>query len=356
MRRVIPATARVVTTGYCPLDLIPAKTGNGYILNPGGTCGNVSVILSHLGHLVTPVIAVGSDYRGARLRAEMREHGIDTSEIVTTAGRGTPAVAQEILPSAPSRHRFALWCPSCGRPFPRSSGITLATVEAVADKVRQSQCLFLDRATPASLRLANLAASTGLLVMFEANHIRPSSRNSAAAESSHVVKYSNDVDSETQRWLPRADTLTQLIVQTLGADGAKYRLRQADRSWGDWVMVPCIIAQFIEDTAGAGDWCSSGILNELLRTRLRSRFTKESIERALQFGQALAAMSVSFRGPQGLLKQATGTQIRTMARAAARSGKARIPASCAKQAQCAKQARRETSPTGNQSVCPTCLG
>ena len=319
------------------------------MLTPGGTCGNVSVILSHLGHLVTPVIAVGSDQRGARLRAKMREHGIDTSEIVTTAGRGTPAVAQEVLPSAPGRHRFALRCPSCGRPFPRSFGITLATASSVADKLRRSQCLFLDRATPASLRLADVAASTGLLVMFETNHIRPSSRNSGAAELSHIVKYSNDVDRETQRWLPRADARTLVIVQTLGADGAKYRLRQADRSWGDWVMVPCIIAQLIEDTAGAGDWCSSGILHDLVRTRLRSRFTKASIERALQFGQALAAMSVSFRGPQGILSQATGTQIRTMAREAVRSGKARIPASSA------NQAHLQPSRTRSQTVCPTCL-
>ena len=350
MRRAIPATPRVVTTGYCPLDLIPAQAGNDYILTPGGTCGNVSVILSHLGHLVTPVIAVGSDQRGARLRAEMREHGIDTSEIVTTSGRGTPAVAQEILHSAPGRHRFTLRCPSCDRPFPRSSGISLATAEAVEDKLRQSQCLFLDRATPASLRLADLATSTGLLVMFEANHIRPSSRNSAAAELSHVVKYSNDVDRETQRWLPRADARTEVIVQTLGADGAKYRLRQADRSWGDWVRVPCIIAQLIEDTAGAGDWCSSGILHDLLRARLRRRFTEESIERALQFGQALAAMSVSFRGPQGLLNQANGTEIRAMARAAARSGKARIPVPSA------NQAHPETRRTRIQAACPTCLG
>ena len=281
MRPAIAATAKVVTTGYCPLDLIPAQGGNCYVLTPGGTCGNVSVILSHFGHPVTPVIAVGSDQRGARLRAKMREHGIDTSEIVTTAGRGTPAVAQEILPSAPGKHRFALKCPSCNRPFPRSTGISLATARAVEDKLCQSQCFFLDRATPASLRLADLAASTGLLVMFEANHIRPSSRNSAAAELSHVVKYSNDVDRETQRWLPRPDARTEVIVQTLGADGAKYRVRRADRSWGDWVRVPCILARFIEDTAGAGDWCSSGILHDLLRTRLRRRFTEKSIRRAL---------------------------------------------------------------------------
>ena len=259
-------------------------------------------------------------------------------------------MAQEILPSAPGKHRFALKCPSCNRPFPRSTGISLATARAVEDKLCQSQCFFLDRATPASLRLADLAASTGLLVMFEANHIRPSSRNSAAAELSHVVKYSNDVDRETQRWLPRPDARTEVIVQTLGADGAKYRVRRADRSWGDWVRVPCILARFIEDTAGAGDWCSSGILHDLLRTRLRRRFTEKSIRRALQFGQALASMSVSFRGPQGLLNQATGAEIQMMARASLRSGKARVPAMSTNQPHPASRRARI------QDACPTCLG
>ena len=350
MRRPIPATAKVVTTGYCPLDLIPTQAGKSYTLSPGGTCGNVSVILSHLGHLVTPVITVGSDQRGARLRAEMRGHGIDTSEIVTTTGRETPAVVQEIIDSEPRRHRFVLRCPSCERLFPRSSGISLAIAEAVEDRLRRSQCLFLDRATPASIRLAKIAANIGLLVMFEANHIRPSSRNSVAAELSHIVKYSNEVDRESQRWLPNVDARTEIIVQTLGADGAKYRLRQADRSWGDWLRVPSITTELIEDTAGAGDWCSSGILHDLLRTPLHKRFAKQSIERALQFGQALAAMSVSFRGPQGLLNRANGTEIQIMARAAARAGKVQIPALIANQG--LSEARR----TSIQAACPTCLG
>ena len=350
MRRAISATARVVTTGYCPLDLIPAQVGSRYILAPGGTCGNVSVILSHLGHLVTPIIAVGSDRRGALLRAELRGHGIDTSEIVTTNGRETPAVVQEIKDSAPGRHRFALRCPSCNRPFPRSSGITLETASALEDRIRRSQCLFLDRATPASIRLAELAASFGLLVMFEANQIRPSSRKSTAAELSDVVKYSSDVDRETKKWLPRSDARTEVIVQTLGAEGAKYRLRNPDRSWGDWVRVPCINARLIEDTAGAGDWCSSGILHDLLRTPVRRRFKKQSVERALGFGQALAAMSVSFRGPQGLLNQANGSDIRIMARAAARAGKARMPRSNT------SQGDKETRQPRSQTVCPTCLG
>ena len=205
------------------------------MLTPGGTCGNVTVILSNLGYSVTPVIAVGADQRGARLCVEMRQHGVDVSEIITTNGKETPAVVQEILPSRRGGHRFALRCPSCRRPFPRSSGITLATAESVADKLRRNQCLFLDRATPASLRLAHMAATAGLLVMFEANHIHACSRNAAAAEMSQVVKYSSDVDRETRGWLPGEDARTQLIIQTLGADGAKYRLKQADRTWGKWL-------------------------------------------------------------------------------------------------------------------------
>ena len=51
-----PRVPRVITAGYCPVDLVPLPGNVGHSLTAGGTCGNVSVILHHLGNHVTPVI------------------------------------------------------------------------------------------------------------------------------------------------------------------------------------------------------------------------------------------------------------------------------------------------------------
>ena len=344
-----PRVPRVVTAGYCPVDLVPLPGNVGHSLTAGGTCGNVSVVLHHLGNHVTPVIPVGSDPRGERLRAVLLAHGLDTSAIVTLAGRETPAVTQELVSGAPGRHRFSFSCPSCHKLFPRSPGITLAMAASVADRLDEAQAFFFDRAAPGSLQLAAAAGASELLVMFEPNNIRPSSMYAAAAELSDVVKYSSDADAETQSWAPSSSARTKLIVQTLGSDGAMYRLRQPNGSWRDWSRLPGFCAQVVEDTAGAGDWCSAGLLHHLLRSPSAERFAETNIERAIQFGQALAAASVSFRGPQGALSQMEMRFLSRMARAAMHSGRVRVPEFPG------KLARAMSLSTVPQAVCATCL-
>lgn len=332
------------------MDIIPDSSQDGFTLTIGGSCGNVSVILSQLGLTVTPIISIGIDQRGDCLQAEMVRHGIDTSEVVRTPSMQTPAVVQEKVPSHPYRHRFSLKCPVCGTRFPRFQGITLANAVAAYERLLHSQSLFFDRATPASLLLAHSASRDGLLVMFEANHIRASSRNATAAELSQVVKYSSEVDRETKDWLPQAGAQTEVIVQTLGAHGAKYRVKRKDRSWTDWVRLPVVPARVVVDAAGAGDWCSAGILYDLLRIRIDRRFAEENVRQAIAFGQALAAMSVSFTGPQGLLQGSYGVRLRTLARNVVRSGKAQIPKTNSTQARSTDTTKRM------EAGCPTCLG
>ena len=220
----------------------------------------------------------------------------------------------------------------------------------VNDKLTQSQSLFFDRAAPGSLRLAADAGAVGLLVMFEPNHIRSEAGSTEAAELSDVVKFSNEVDSETSAWTPKPSARTRLIVQTLGDKGAMFRLRMADKAWGNWVHLPAIAARTVEDTAGAGDWCSAGILHDLLRVQWDERFTEARVIQAIKFGQALAATSVSFLGPQGLLDALDSGWVSRLSRDAARSGTLQLPDISEPQTR-ARQRRAVT-----EAVCATCLG
>ena len=57
------------------------------------------------------------------------------------------------------------------------------------------------------------------------------------------------------------------------------------------------------DTAGAGDWCTAGLLHALARrgaTGLKEATEKE-IEDALRLGQALAAVKCRYEGARGVM-------------------------------------------------------
>ena len=56
-----------------------------------------------------------------------------------------------------------------------------------------------------------------------------------------------------------------------------------------------------KDAAGAGDWCTAGILSRLARGGLTGfrRISFEKLQDALRYGQALAAWNCGFEGARG---------------------------------------------------------
>jgi fructokinase len=57
------------------------------------------------------------------------------------------------------------------------------------------------------------------------------------------------------------------------------------------------------DAAGAGDWCSVGLLHVLAQKGAQGLVAaqKGDVERALRLGQALAGLSCGFEGARGLV-------------------------------------------------------
>src|SRR5262249_7456775 len=66
-------------------------------------------------------------------------------------------------------------------------------------------------------------------------------------------------------------------------------------------------APVVKDTAGAGDWCTAGLLHQIAQDGAAGllRLTPEDLESALRFGQALAAWNCGFVGARGGMEQAT---------------------------------------------------
>jgi fructokinase len=116
---------------------------------------------------------------------------------------------------------------------------------------------------------------------------------------SDVLKYSADripsLSSLNAALRPR------LEIQTLGGDGLRYALRSDSGSRRTWKRLSAVPVTVFKDAAGAGDWCTAGILDALGR-KGRASFTRASESRiieAIRHGQSMASVNCRYPGARG---------------------------------------------------------
>lgn len=285
------------------------------------------------------------------LRRGLETEGVVLVDDETDAGRKTGAIVELIAPGLRGKHRFTFRCPACRTNLRHSNLAAPSFVQDYAEHVRKFDVLFLDRATAALLTLAQAAREAGLLIVFEPNGLRPGSIAEEAAVLSDVVKYAVDTASSAyHEWIPPEGSSTRLLVETLGEEGLRYKRRLRDGKWSVWQYMPCVPAASVADTAGAGDWCTAGIISVLGARPTEEFWPRAQVEEALAFGQALAAVSVSFEGPRGVLQHASAASVRRLATdaLAARAVSVRSVQRLAK--------RVVVDGNSNQTVgCPLCL-
>ena len=100
---------------------------------------------------------------------------------------------------------------------------------------------------------------------------------------------------------PALEVRPLLIVQTMGGRGMRFKLRRANNTRSEWKAIDAYGVKHLKDAAGAGDWCTAGIIHSLGRggaLQLENMAEDELIE-ALRFGQALAALNCCFEGARG---------------------------------------------------------
>ncbi len=282
----------------------------------GGTCGNVLLALRYLGFEVAPVARLQNDAAARLIRAEFRGLGVDTRFVTFADDGNTPIIVQTILsnPDGAPTHRFSWRCPSCGVRFPGYKP-TLATVaEAVAAKMPAPQVFFFDRANRGALVLAERAAELGALVMFEPSSVGDHSLFQEAWELAHIVKYSHERLADLPDTIEFGSSLL-LQIETLGADGLRYRAKFGRRAATPWQTLQSLKAPAVIDTAGAGDWCAAGILYHLGREGaegFRARTPAKLVE-GLRFGQALAAWNCGYAGARGGMNHVPAEECRRQA-------------------------------------------
>lgn len=300
----------VVTTGFTPLDLVTAYEDPNHVqLFGGGTAGNVSAILASLGWSTHLIARLSDDEAGRIVTEDLRRLGVrlDYAHLAPTAA--TPVILQRNrkAPNGQVVHSFSPWCARCRQRLTGFRPVTLKMVEAIIAALPRPQIFFFDRVAPGVLNLARWAQGMGALLVFEPSSLDEADRHTQDALAMvHILKYSK------QRLPDLADSAivrTPLIeIETLGADGLRYRSAIPGAVTNGWRCLPAINAPHIVDTAGLGDWCTAGFLDVCGTAGLRGVFghTIKTLERGLKHGQALAAQNCGFAGARGAHYQAVG--------------------------------------------------
>ena len=271
-----------VGTGLVVLDAICADGREPRFL-VGGSCGNVMVILSHLGWEAYPAARLGDDPEGGRIVEDMRRWGARTDLVRMESEIQTPRIIEMVV--GRGAHRFRLMCEH-GKRLPRRRPYTLEAAGEALDKMPAAGVFYFDRAGPGALEMARRMKARGAAVFFEPHKHSGGEVFSECMRTADVVKRCGPSPGDPQ--IP-------LEIQTMGADGVRYRTRGM-RSWVSLGSFPAHVV----DTAGAGDWLSAGLIHRMFGggSRIPGR---RSIESALLFGSALAAANCGFVGARGMM-------------------------------------------------------
>lgn len=291
-----------VGTGLIALDVFINENIMSLPLHwAGGSCGNVLTILCYLGWDSYPIASLQNNAAAKQLLEDLEMWQVNTCLIYQTDFGSTPVIVQKLSTrkSGTPWHRFEWNCPSCGSGLPRHKPFPAKNLEEITSKVPEAQVFYFDRVSRSSIELARLNKERGALVMFEPSGIKDEDLFIECLNLAHIVKYSHDR-------LGHAKELTQkaripLEIETLGAEGLRYRLGDSSKKGKTWKLLPAYTVKDLKDTAGAGDWCSAGIIHMVGNTGEEGfgSIREKDIENALCYGQALAALNCYYEGARG---------------------------------------------------------
>ncbi|MCI0465055.1 MAG: carbohydrate kinase family protein [Gemmataceae bacterium] len=315
---------RVLGTGLVALDaVIPYGTGTLSQLRAGGTCGNVLAILSYLGWQSYPVARLKDDAASRHLRDDLDRWSVCLDFVSVNPEGSTPVFVHRIgrTEAGEAIHSFTRRCPGCGSLLPGYKAPTASAIEQMLPMIPQPEVFFFDRASRGSLMLAKHCAAQGALVMFEPSGAGEPHLFREAVQASHALKYSHERLGEAEELL--SDCAVLLQIETLGKDGLRYRSRLRSAHSNGWRVLRALPAEWVQDTSGAGDWCTAGILHRLGQRGFAGFLTvgRDELAEAFRFGQALSAWNCGFEGARGGMYRLTRQEFSEEVRAIYASGR-----------------------------------
>jgi fructokinase len=290
-----------VGTGLIALDVvIDSSTNQNPWLWTGGTCGNVLTILSYLGWQAFPVCRLNGDAASRCVEGDLKQWGVRLDFAKLKPGSRTPIVVHRIartLSGIPF-HRFSWTCPNCGSWLPGYQPVLASAAKRIVSQFGGPKVFFLDRVSRGALILAKACAELGALIFFEPSGFGEPRLFKEAYAMAHILKYSHE---RVKSFHGVANSGPPLEIETLGAEGLRYRSRIKGACSSGWERLEAYEIFDLKDTAGAGDWCSAGIIHKLGQKGLNGllKTHHSHIQEALRFGQALATWNCSYEGARG---------------------------------------------------------
>jgi len=282
----------------------------------GGSCGNVLTILSYLGWKSYPLARLKDDVAAEELVKDLKKWKVRTSLISRNGSGNTPIIIEKIgtRRSGVPWHRFEWVCPNCGSWFPKYKPVLARDIGKISMRIPQSQVFYFDRVVRSSIELAKMNKSKGALIVFEPSGINDKKLFYECLEVADIVKFSHERLGHAQELIERINV--PLEIETLGAGGLRYRIDGNGKRKRKWKTMRSYPVMNLKDAAGAGDWCSAGIIH-LLGSAGRKGFEKadaNDIDAALSFGQALAALNCYYEGARGNMYRISKRKFQTLIR------------------------------------------
>jgi fructokinase len=303
----------VIGTGLLCLDIINEE-GNKQYLN-GGSCGNTVAALSFLGWNSSVITRRYRDKAGEIVNNNLLKLGVNQIEVGSRVVE-TPRVIENIQINEDKRtHNFIFNCPACGRELPRVKPLDEKTAISLESINENFNVFYSDRSSTGINILRNVFRDRGSWTVYEPNSCRNIESFFRNSNDSHIVKFSSDriplsVAEKLRQISIQGSTL--LIVRTSGKEGLDFSYRKRNNEMSKWIHQKAQpVVEFV-DASGAGDWCTAGILFNLINRYPKSCkwLCRDDVSSALQYGQALSAISCSFAGAQGLIYASGNENIR----------------------------------------------
>lgn len=292
----------IIGTGLIALDVVINEDVRASPrLWAGGTCGNVLTILSYLNWQSFPIARFGEDKAAQLVRHDLQKWGVCLDWSSLEPKGETPIFLHYIQKNAFGNpvHRFVRVCPQCGTTYPGYKPVHATVAADIATHLMVPQVFFLDRLSRGALTLAQSCANQGAIIVFEPSGIKEENLFNEAMALAHIVKYSQERLVNIDAFNRSSGPL--LEIRTMGGAGLAYRSRIEKCSTNGWQHIDAYPAMMLRDSAGAGDWCTAGIIHTVGRGGIAEfcLMTPEKLYEALCFGQALAAWNCGFEGARG---------------------------------------------------------
>ena len=303
-----------VGTGYVALDIVINEKNDAEPHTwAGGSCGNVLTILAYIGWESMPIARLGKDTAADRIFEDWEQWGVKTNFISTEKTVDTPIVIERIQSAFNGipKHKFEWKCPNCRSKLPRYRPILIKSTPQIIMDMPTSQVFYFDRISRGIIDIAIEQRARGALIIFEPYKIIESELFKESINTAHIVKYSYEQIKNSS--ISKMSNIP-LEIQTLGGEGLRYRFQPSKKKLNKWKAIQAFHVSKLVDTAGAGDWCTAGLIHIIGQNGCDAflKSTNKDVENALRFGESMAALSCKFEGARGLMYNIDKKQVFSM--------------------------------------------